>query len=53
MLDTFVFYTGIGSGNFGTATAAGLMKGAIGLVLVYSANKIAHRLGEQGVYKSR
>jgi len=53
VLDTFVFYTGIGSGNFGTATAAGLMKGAIGLVLVYSANKIAHRLGEQGVYKSR
>lgn len=53
VLDTFVFYTGIGSGNFGTATAAGLLKGLIGLILVYSANKIAHRLGEQGVYKAK
>lgn len=31
--------------------AAGLMTGVIGFVLIYLANKVAHRLGEQGVYR--
>jgi putative aldouronate transport system permease protein len=31
--------------------AAGLFKGVVGALLVYAANKVAHRLGEQGVYK--
>lgn len=51
VVDTFVFYTGIVNGNWGYATAAGLVKGVIGAVLIYSANKVAHRLGEQGVYR--
>jgi putative aldouronate transport system permease protein len=32
-------------------SAAGLFKGVVGALLVYAANKVAHRLGEQGVYK--
>ncbi|MGW8955511.1 ABC transporter permease [Streptomyces sp. NPDC055709] len=51
VLDTFVYYTGFANGDWGYAAAAGLFKGLVGLVLVLSANKIAHRLGEQGVYK--
>jgi putative aldouronate transport system permease protein len=52
VLDTFVYYTGFANGDFGYAAAVGLFKGVIGVALIYSANKIAHRLGEQGVYKS-
>jgi putative aldouronate transport system permease protein len=51
VLDTFVYFTGFASGEFGYAAAAGLFKGVIGVVLVYTANKVAHRLGEQGVYQ--
>jgi putative aldouronate transport system permease protein len=50
VLDTFVYFTGFAGGDFGYAAAAGLFKGVIGVALVYSANKVAHRLGEQGVY---
>ncbi|MGC9539751.1 ABC transporter permease [Streptomyces sp. UG1] len=51
VIDTFVYFQGIVGGDYGYAAAAGLFKGVIGAVLVYAANKVAHRLGEQGVYK--
>ncbi|GAA1192206.1 ABC transporter permease subunit [Streptomyces hebeiensis] len=51
IIDTFVYYKGIVGGNFGFGAAAGLFKGVVGAILVYAANKISHRLGEQGVYK--
>ncbi|WP_327356564.1 ABC transporter permease [Streptomyces sp. NBC_01304] len=51
VLDTFVFWQGIVGGDTGYAAAAGLFKGVVGVILVFAANKVAHRLGEQGVYK--
>ncbi|MEU9652082.1 ABC transporter permease subunit [Streptomyces sp. NPDC048110] len=51
IIDTFVYYQGIVGGDYGYAAAAGLFKGVIGAALVYAANKVAHRLGEQGVYR--
>lgn len=51
VLDTFVFWQGIVGGDTGYAAAAGLFKGVVGAILVFAANKVAHRLGEQGVYK--
>ncbi|MFI5916237.1 ABC transporter permease [Dactylosporangium sp. NPDC051541] len=51
VLDTFVYYAGFADGDFGYAAAVGLFKGVIGVALIYAANKIAHRLGEQGVYR--
>jgi putative aldouronate transport system permease protein len=51
VLDTFVYFTGFANGEFGYAAAAGLFKGLIGVALVYTANRVAHRLGEQGVYR--
>ncbi|MFE5795184.1 ABC transporter permease [Streptomyces sp. NPDC056503] len=51
VLDTFVWWTGLRSQDFGYAAAAGLIKGIVGLVLVLSANKVAHLMGEQGVYR--
>jgi putative aldouronate transport system permease protein len=50
VLDTYVYYHGLITQQFGVGAAAGLFKGAIGLTLVLVANKVAHRLGEQGIY---
>jgi putative aldouronate transport system permease protein len=50
VLDTFVYYRGIVGGDWGIATAAGLVKGVVGTVLVIAANRFAKRLGGQGVF---
>ncbi|MEV4225891.1 ABC transporter permease subunit [Streptomyces bobili] len=51
VLDTFVWWNGVRNQDFGYAAAAGLIKGVISLGLVLIANKVAHLMGEQGVYK--
>lgn len=51
VLDTFVYYNGIVGGDWGLSTAVGLVKGVVGAVLVLSANRIAHVLGQSGVYE--
>jgi putative aldouronate transport system permease protein len=51
VLDTYVYFNGIIGGQWGMTAAAGLVKGIVGLVLVLSANKVAHRLGQDGVYR--
>lgn len=50
VLDTFVYYQGISVQQWGVGAAAGLFKALIGLLLIVGANKVAHRLGEQGIY---
>lgn len=51
VLDTWVYNYGIVGGNWGMASAAGLFKMLIGIVLVVGANQLAHALGERGVYE--
>jgi len=51
VLDTYVYFNGVVDGSWGTATAAGLLKGIVSLVLVLVANSLAHKLGEEGVYQ--
>lgn len=51
VLDTYVYFNGVVDGNWGMATAAGLLKGVVSLLLVLAANKLAHRFGEEGVYR--
>jgi putative aldouronate transport system permease protein len=51
VLDTFVWWNGVRNQDFSYAAAAGLVKGVISLGLVLAANKVAHLMGEQGVYK--
>ncbi|MFD3357815.1 ABC transporter permease [Streptomyces fradiae] len=51
VLDTYVWWNGIRNQDFGYAAAAGLVKGVVGLGLVLAANKAAHLMGEQGVYR--
>jgi putative aldouronate transport system permease protein len=50
VLDTYVFYKGIQQSDYSFATAVGMFKGVVGLVLVMAANQVAKRFGEQGVY---
>jgi putative aldouronate transport system permease protein len=50
VLDTYVYFKGIQQGNISFATAVGMFKGLVGLVLVVAANKLAKRFGEEGLY---
>ncbi|PYI51397.1 ABC transporter permease [Paenibacillus flagellatus] len=50
VLDTYVYYKGILQSDFSFATAVGLFKSVVGLVLVVAANRLAKRFGEEGIY---
>lgn len=52
VLDTYVYNNGVIGGAWGVSAAVGLVKGVVGLVLVLVANKVAHALGEEGVYRA-
>ena len=49
-LDVFVYQQGQQQGQFSYASAIGLMKSVVSIILVVSSNKIAHALGESGLY---
>ncbi|MEV4894475.1 ABC transporter permease subunit [Nonomuraea sp. NPDC055795] len=51
VLDTFVYFNGIQDGQWGPAAAVGLIKAIVGAALVLGANKVAHLLGHEGVYR--
>ena len=51
VLDTYAFQYGILANNYGLGAAAGLFKGVVSLVLVLAANKLAHAMGEDGLYR--
>ncbi|MFD1466541.1 ABC transporter permease [Lapidilactobacillus mulanensis] len=50
IFDTYVYTAGIQNGQLSYSTAVGLFKGVVGLILVMIANKLAHSVGEDGVY---
>ena len=49
-LDTYVVRVGLQGGQFGYATAIGLIQGLVGLVLVIGANKICKKLTEVSLW---
>lgn len=49
-LDTFVVRIGLMNGQFGYATAVGLVQGIVGLILVVVCNKISKKLTEVGLW---
>ncbi|WP_020140670.1 ABC transporter permease [Streptomyces sp. 351MFTsu5.1] len=51
VLDTFSFYYGIATNNYGYGVAAGIFKSVISLLLLWGANKLAHAMGEDGLYR--
>ncbi len=50
VLDTFIYFRGIQGGDWGFATAVGLVRGVIGTVLIVLANAGAKRFGDEGIY---
>lgn len=50
VFDTYVYTVGIKQGQFSYSTAAGLFKSVVGLILVVLSNKLAKKMGEDGVY---
>lgn len=50
VFETYVYRQGLVQGDFSYATAVGMFKSVVGLVMVISANTIAKRFGEEGVY---
>jgi putative aldouronate transport system permease protein len=50
VLDTYVYFKGIQGGEYSFATAVGLFKSVVGLVLIVMANKLAKRFGESGLF---
>ncbi|WP_309119380.1 ABC transporter permease subunit [Paenibacillus sp.] len=49
-LDLYVFQKGIEKADYSFATAFGLFKSLVGLVLILAANRLAKRFGEDGVF---
>jgi putative aldouronate transport system permease protein len=50
IIDTYVFRLGITGGQFSLATAAGLFKGVIGMLMMLSAHFLSKRLTGKGVW---
>jgi putative aldouronate transport system permease protein len=50
IIDTYVYTAGLRQGQFSYSAAIGLFKSVIGLVLVLFANRMAKRMGEEGIY---
>lgn len=50
IIDTYVYRLGITGGQFSLATAAGLFKGVIGMILMIGAHTLSKRLTGKGVW---
>lgn len=50
VFDTYIYTKGIVNGQYSLATAAGLFKSIVSMVMVVGANKIAKLFGETGLY---
>lgn len=53
VLDTFTYFAGVVGGGWSAGAAAGLAKGVVGALLIFAANKVAHRLGEPGIFQKK
>nr|WP_317987059.1 ABC transporter permease subunit [Sutcliffiella rhizosphaerae] len=50
VFETYVYRVGVTQGQFSYTTAVGLFKSVIALILVVAANKIAKKLGQNGIW---
>jgi len=50
IVDTYVYRIGLQTGEFALATAAGLFKGVVGMILILAAHMISKRLTGKGVW---
>ncbi|WP_235886373.1 ABC transporter permease [Paenibacillus cymbidii] len=50
IIDTFVYRTGLVSGNFSFATAVGLFKSVVGMVMIVCSYQLAYRLANYRIF---
>jgi putative aldouronate transport system permease protein len=50
VIDTFVYRMGIIGSDYSFSTAAGLFKSVVALVMIVGANKLAKRVGQEGIF---
>lgn len=50
VFDTYIYTKGVVNGNFSLATAAGLFKSIVSMIMIMGANKMAKLFGESGFY---
>lgn len=50
IIDTWVYRQGLLDGRFGLATAAGLFKGAIGMLLVFTSNYFSRKVSDSSLF---
>lgn len=50
VFDTYVYSNGIQQAKFSYTTAVGMFKSVVGFILIFGANRIANKLGEEGIF---
>lgn len=50
IFDTYIYTAGLKNGQLSFSTTVGLFKGVVGLILVMASNRLAKKMGEDGVY---
>lgn len=50
VLGTYIYRQGLGKMNYSLTSAAGLFQSVIGMILILITNKLAHMMGEQGLW---
>ncbi|MCQ4085741.1 sugar ABC transporter permease [Saccharibacillus sp. JS10] len=50
IFDTYIYTAGLRNGQLSYSTTVGLFKGVVGLILVMLSNRLAKKMGEDGVY---
>jgi len=50
IIDTYVYRIGFSGQQYSVGTAVGLMKGAIGFILIVTANSVIRRIGEASIW---
>ena len=50
VFDTYIYTKGVANGNYSLATAAGLFKSVVSMIMVLGANRLAKVFGESGFY---
>ncbi|QHQ59420.1 ABC transporter permease subunit [Anaerocolumna sedimenticola] len=50
VFDTYIYTKGVVNGNYSLATAAGMFKSVVSMIMVLGANRLAKAFGESGFY---
>lgn len=50
VFDTYIYTKGVVNGNYSMATAAGMFKSVVSMIMVLGANRLAKAFGESGFY---